>query len=490
MTRCLPPNTVKPARALLVLIAGLTPSLGNASGGFSLNFDDVAALGRANAGSAAETRWASHTNPAAHSWLSEGSLVLGGSLVHYQTGFSGQASRAGTDGSTIAGGNGGNPGRLDIPLPDFAWARPLGDRWAVGVSLSAPFGITLEFDDDWRGRYHALDTIIRGPELTPTLAWQASDQWSLGMGVRLQLLHTEFSNDVDLGSVVQRRAEQQAGADVITPACTVAGEPNLPGKYDFRNTLSATEFGLGWLVGAVWAPTDATRVGLSYRSAVRHTLGGDAGRSRDAWTADEFRNDPCFDGIEAGLAAMGQSFEEEVVQPALAASSDTGFRARFRLPPSWRIAVTQRLGRWQLAASLRHTEWSDFGDLRFEFANGAASVTEPVRFTDSTFYALGASVKVSETVVLRMGVARETSTVTDATRTARAPDADRNYLTTGLGWTLSPRWSVDVAAGYLRGGSRPVVDLAEASGSGNRLNGTFEPLELLFGASRLRWVFG
>ena len=476
-------------RVVIALLACL-PGTGWASGGFALSFDDVAALGRANAGGAAESRWASHRNPAAHARLAKSNLVFGGTLVHFQTGFSGTAERAATDGSNIAGGDGGNPGRLDLPLPDMAWGRPLGERFAVGVSLSAPFGITLNFDDDWTGRYHAIDTVIRGPELTPSLAWRANDSFSVGLGLRMQLLHTEFSNDVDLGAVVQRRAEQQAGGDVITPACVVANEPTLPGKYDFRNRFVATEFGLGWLAGMHWTPLDSLQVGLTYRSGIRHTLGGDAERRRDGWTPEEFRNDPCFTGVEAGLALMGQSFEEEVVQPAVNASADTAFSARLRLPPSWALAVTYTTGRWLLAASARNTAWSDFGSLRFDFANGAAPVTEPIRFSDSQLYAIGADYLVHDRVTLRFGLAEETSTVSDDTRTARAPDADRRYITLGLGWEITPRWSVDVAAGYLRGEARPVQDLAEASGSGNRLNGIFEPLEVIFGASRLRWVFG
>ena len=461
-----------------------------ASGGFSLLFDDVVAAGQGFAGSEAQMQWAGHRNPAASAGLSGDSVVFGGSLVRYETAFSGQATRAATDGSTIVGGDGGNPGRLDLPLPDIAWMRPLGKRLGIGVGLSAPFGITLKFDDDWRGRYHAIDTAIRGPELVPSIAWRVRDGLQLGLGLRLQGLLTEFSNDVDLGAVVQRRVEAQAGADVVSPACQTAGEPTLPGKYDFRNTFKDVAFGLGWIAGLQWQARPSVRVGLSYRSGVSHDLKGDAQRDRAGWTPDEFRNDPCFAGVRVGLPLTGGDFEEDVVQPAIAASTSTRYAARFRIPPTIAAGAAYNAGPWTWSASVRHTWWSQFSDVTFSFANGSDPVTEPLRFSDSSMLGVGGARRVAQAWVVRAGLAYETSTVDADTRTARVPDADRRYLTLGASWQWRPGFVVDMAGGYLHGPARPVKDLAEASGSGNRLNGTFDDIGLLFGSARLRWSFG
>ena len=468
----------------------LSSGLAHASGGFALLFDDVVSAGQGFAGSEAQTQWAGHRNPAVSASLDGSSVVFGGSLVRYETAFSGQATRSATDGSDVGGGNGGNPGRLDLPLPDIAWMRPIGDQFGVGIGLSAPFGVTLKFDDDWRGRYHAIDTAIRGPELVPSVAWRASDSVQIGVGLRLQGLLTEFSNDVDLGAIVQRRTEAQAGGDITSPACMASAQPTLPGKYDFRNTFEGVALGSGWIAGLQWQPNKATRLGVSYRSAISHDLKGDAVRERAGWTADDFRNDPCFAAVRLGLPLTGGNFEQDVVQPALAASASTEYFARFRIPPTLAFSAMHSAGRWTWSASLRHTWWSQFSNLTFSFANGSEPVTEPLRFSDSTMLGVGGARQVAPTWTLRAGLAYESSTVDANTRTARVPDAERRYVTVGASWQWSSALTIDVASGYLHGPARPVNDLAEASGSGNVLNGQFDDISLLYGSARLRWSFG
>ena len=487
------PTPRKVTAQICLALAALTLSpavLG--AGSFALPFDSVAGAARAFTG--VETDPASPDaitrSPSALAWTESRQATLGGTLAYYRTAFRGQATRSGTDDSPIPGGNGGNPGRLDLPLPVFSMALPLTDRLVLGASLTAPYGITLRYDEGWTGRYHALDTLIRGVELTSGAAWRVNEQWAVGAGLRGQLFVAEFSNDVDLGAVIQRRAERQAGgADVITPSCTLSGEAPLPGKYDFRNVLDDSRLALGWLASVTWQPSDRWRASLAYRSAITHDLAGDASRFRAGWTPEALRNDGCFNGLRVGLAAMGRSFEEEVVQPALRASAHTGFRSRFVLPETITGGLRGDWGAWTVTGTVRWTRWSRFDALTLRFDNGAPTVTEPLRFRDSALLGVGVEHATPSRWTLRGGLAHETATVDRRNRTARAPDAARSYLTGGVGFRWSPALRLDISAGLMRGPARPVIDLTEASDSGNRLNGRFEPLLLAFGAASLTWSF-
>lgn len=474
---------------LAIISCLLFGSTSYGAGSFSLPFESVRDAGRGFSGLAADLDdvSAQTANPAALAWIDQTSIAIGGTLPAYRTEFSGAATRAGTDGTRVVGGQGGNPGRVDLTLPDLAAGRRLSSRWSAGLRLHAPFGITLRYDSDWTGRYHAIDTIIRGVELAPSFALQMNDRLAFGAAPLLHLLVAEFSNDVDLGAVIQRKAEREAGVDITSPACELAGEPSLPGKYDFRNRLEVSQPALGLQLGALWRYSDAGQLGISWRSPIRHRLDGDAVRDRAGWTEQELRNDPCLTPVAVGLALQGRSLEDEVIQPAIRASSDTGFRAPLTLPETLLVNLQHGFGTLQINAGARWTRWSRVREFPIRFTNGAPSVTEPLRFEDSLRIGAGLDWQISPAWTLRSGWSHEASVVTTQTRTARAPDGARQYWSAGGSWTPAQAWSVDAAVGLMRVSAREVRDLSEASDSGNELNGRYSPLQLIYASLRLNW---
>ena len=476
--------------ALLLATSLLSPAICQASGSFSLPFESTTASGRGFAGLSADTDDVSAlaSNPAAMAWQPHGSAAVGGNLAAYRTLFSGRARRSGTDDSEVAGGNGGNPGRLDLPLPEFSYVHRLGDELVLGARLNAPYGITLRYDPDWTGRYHAIDTIIRGVEFAPSIAWQVTDQLSVGAAAIYQHFIAEFSNDGDLGSVIQRQVTEQAGADITSPSCALANEPTLPGKYDFRNRFEISQPGFGLQLGLLWRYSNAGRVGLAYRSSIEHQLDGQAFRDRRGWSPDDLRSDPCLATVNAALTLQGRSFEDEVIRPAVLSSSDTGFSAPFAIPDSLSLAVQHQFGSMLASSEMRWTRWDRIDSIPFRFQNNAPSVTEPVRFRNSLRIGLGLDWQLNARWTLRGGIAHEGATVTDQTRTARAPDGARRYITAGASYAFSNNWRIDAAAGYMRSDARPVRDLADASNSGNLLDGSFDALELGFASARLVWT--
>ncbi|MEN8820549.1 MAG: hypothetical protein ABF271_05525, partial [Abyssibacter sp.] len=96
---------------------------------------------------------------------------------------------------------------------------------------------------------------------------------------------------------------------------------------------------------------------------------------------------------------------------------------------------------------------------------------------------------VHERVTVSMGYAQESSTVDDQRRSARAPDSARRYLSAGLGWRALDRLRIVLSVGVIRGKRAAVQDLTDATGTEHVLAGEFEPLTLVYGGSRLEWLF-
>ncbi|WP_348673861.1 outer membrane protein transport protein [uncultured Abyssibacter sp.] len=468
-----------------LMLAGLSPAW--SAGGFALPFDSVGASGMGFAGvdAADYDPGAAVRNPALHGLALESGLASGAHFAHLSTQFEGEAVREGTDGSTISGGNSGRSGRVDAPIPDWTWTRRLNERVAVGATLAAPYGTSQHRDADWKGRYNAIDTVIRGIELTPGAAWQMTPRIRVGAGLRLHWFDFQYSNDVDLGAVVQREVQARTGVDLVTPACLVAGEDALPGKYDFRHRAEASRFAAAWQAGLRVALTDRLAAGMSYLAPIEHGLDGEATRQRLGWTVEEFENDPCFLTTRTALLATGGSFEDEVVALVRAATTDTGFGLTLTLPETLSSGVTWSGERWTFAGSLRWTRWSRFDEVVIRFDNATPTIRRQLGFQDAYLVALGLRYRLNERWTLSTGVAGESAAVSDANRSASSADAGRLYLTGGFSWVVNERRTVDFSTGVLRSREGEVDDLDPMTG--NRVTGRYQPLTLLWFGLRMRW---
>src|SRR5690242_15053652 len=56
----------------------------------------------------------------------------------------------------------------------------------LGLSINAPYGLSVSFQDPWAGRNYGLDTSIKTYNASPSLAYRINDWISVGVGVQLQ----------------------------------------------------------------------------------------------------------------------------------------------------------------------------------------------------------------------------------------------------------------------------------------------------------------
>ncbi|MBE9553115.1 MAG: TonB-dependent receptor, partial [Proteobacteria bacterium] len=185
--------------------------------------------------------------------------------------------------------------------------------------------------------------------------------------------------------------------------------------------VTGDDWGYGVTLGILAELSDSTRLGLGYRSQIKHTLEG------DFTVAGGF-----VDTVSADLTTPDQ------------------VTAGFYHDISEQFAIMGEVG-W--------TGWNSFDEIRIVGDTiGTVSVT-PEDWDNSWFYGLGATWRANEKLTLRSGIAFDQSPVPDNRRTPRIPDEDRTWVSLGLNYSLSPAISID--AGYTHiFVSDPVVNLA------------------------------
>ena len=344
-------------------------------------------------------------NPAALGWLSGYQAAVVGSYIRPEsTVESGAATRAAIlGGSPIVGSLGGDAG-LNAFVPAVYTTAQLSPEWAIGLSVTSPFGLVTKYDTDFIGRYHALTSSLRTINVAPTVSYRPLPWISIGASLQIQHATARISNAVDFGA-----AGALAGLGPFGFA---------PGRFDGRATVRGDDIAVGWTVGAVWEPADGTRVGLSFRSALFHELEGDA----------------YFQGAPGPLANT-------------AAFRNTNARAKLTTPEILSLGVAQRVGeRWTLLGDLSWTNWSRFRELRVDFESGRAPVASEQRWRDTWALALGAEYQATDALRLRAGVAYDQSPARDVTRTPRIPDTDRYWLSVGASYRVLG--DVELTAAY------------------------------------------
>jgi long-chain fatty acid transport protein len=344
--------------------------------GFALVEQNASGLGNAYAGQAAAATDASTVffNPAGMTYLPDRQVVVVGHLIRPQAEFTGTVSPA------IGGGNGGDAGDLAL-VPNAYLVYRLTPDVHLGVGMNAPFGLKTEYDPDWKGRTQAVKSEVKTINLNPSIAWKAGETLSLGAGMSIQYAEATLTNS--------------------------AGGAGLA-------TVKGDDYGWGFNLGALWQVSEATRVGLAYRSEVEHTLGGDVG-----FSAAAMLNGPV--------------------------------NADVTLPDSASLSLFHKLdSRWDLLADITWTGWSDFKELRIVRTNGNVLGTPTEENWDDSYrYSLGANYRLNDRLTLRGGLAFDETPVSDAFRTARIPDEDRTWIAFGAQYRLSRKSAIDIGYAHL-----------------------------------------
>lgn len=436
-------NSFARISALAFGIAGVL-AFGQAHGAaFQLKENSAKGLGRAFAGSGSAPGDASviATNPAAMRHLKETQFQADVSAISFSADFKGGGRLAGPTGAgtgmPISGGDGGDAGTI-APVPAAYFHTMIGEKTHLGASLTVPFGFKTEYDRDWVGRYHGVKTDLKTADLGLALSYDVNPYVSFGASVFVERLEVDLSNAVDLGAVMY----SQGGAPLGF----------LPGNADLYSQLEGSSNDWGFTVGGLFSVNEQTHLGLSYRSKVKHEITN----GKATFTATNAR------------ATQGQA-----VLGARGLFVNTGGRATIELPASATLSFTRQVNdKLTIMADVSRTFWApSFDAVTVDFKSNQPNNVLPFHYRDTTFSAIGADYRLSDTLTLRGGVAYDQTPTTAEHRDVRVPDASRKWLSLGLTW--APSEKAEYSFGYTHLFTKdPTVDQVSATGS--TLSGSYE----------------
>ena len=401
--------------ALAMGAAALTvhlPSLdsGASAAGYGVREFSADAMGRAYAGSSADASDPGFLayNPAAASGVSDWDAAAG--LIAVWPSSDAHYSTARAVGGQLIGGDANPEGFVKAAyVPDASVRYRLAPEWSVGLSVSAPWGLTTTYDRTWAGRYHAHETKLLTVNVAPAVAYQPMPELTLAVAANVQYATGRLSNAIDIGT--------------IGTAFSIPG--SAPTLQDGYGAFDAEDWGIGYTLGLNWAASEQLHLGASYRSQIEHHMTGPV----------EFSIGTSATGVALTGAGLLQNTRgaTDLTTPAVAS---VGF-------------VLDVTPQWSLGGELSFTDWSVFQELRVKFANPLQpdEVTQ-FKWKDSWFGGLGLTYRASEDCKISFGAAYDESPA-GAARNARIPDADRFWLSAGVEFGLSERTKLKLSVAHL-----------------------------------------
>ena len=371
--------------------------------GYGINENSASYMGTGFAGRASNPIDASvaANNPAGISFI-EGSMVSAGSALILEGGeFEGmhRAPDPLNDNAlyTVAEGKTKNFQKT-TPVPFGHFVMPVNDRLSLGISGYGPFGIELDYKDDWAGKYFGDKTSVKVINLQGTVSYRLRDNFAIGVGL--------------IGSYVKGKLTQETGL------------PQLASVLPITGVVEGDARAFGWNVGVVWQPNDMTSIGVVYHSKLDFKLKG------DTQVKGLFLNNPINETVDAEL---------KITMPERAA-----------------LSITQKLDdRWTVMADATWTRWSRFEEFhvvakeKILMQQVDPSSYIPMNWKDVWAFSIGTSYQVNDQWLLRAGYMLDKSPVDDKNRTVRSPDADRNWFTLGANWQPSAELSIDLSYAFV-----------------------------------------
>lgn len=367
-------------------------------------------MGLANAGAAARAQDPSvlMNNPAGIANLQGTQVNLTGQAIFGNLRFDRD------DHNTVPGNEGGNA-LTALPGSSLFISHELNERVTIGFGMYGNFGLALDYDDDWAGRYFVQDTTLLGISFQPTLAFRINDDLAVGIGPRL--MYGLFRTDVAINNNPLGFGNQ---AD---------------GQLEYRSH----DWAAGVNLGLLYSLSPSTRLGLAYTSEIDL----------------EFEDRSALDDIDNPL-----------LQASLRRLAADQLQIDMTVPQTVTASIYHELdAQWTLLASLGWQDWSEFGKVGIEVdGQTTQSPTVERQYKDTWHVSLGAQRKLSDRLRWNLGLAYDSSAVDDEDRTVDNPMAETWRVATGFNYQVEEGLDLNLSYTFLWLGDMEVDQTKPVSG--------------------------
>ena len=128
-------------------------------------------------------------------------------------------------------------------LPASYYSYQLSDKFVLGLSVNAPFGLTTDGAFGWDGSRLARESKIVTYNFAPTVAYRVAPGVIVGAGLQIEYIDAQL---------------RSAAGGALGPTAAVKGDDTA----------------FGFTAGILLTPAQGTTIGLGYRSSIQHELEG------------------------------------------------------------------------------------------------------------------------------------------------------------------------------------------------------------------------
>lgn len=390
--------------ALLLCFTSLT-----FAGGFQLNQHGAKASGMSGAFTAvANDPSAVYWNPAGLSYIKGTHFMLSSHFVSPSSGFRGISPDV--EEFKVAK-------RTFYPSNFFA-SHSFDENWAAGIGFTVPFGLGTKWDENWIGRYLAVETELQIFTLTPTVSYRITEDLSIGAGFVFSF------------------------ANVLIKQKT----PQTPFEGDAKISLEGKDkSAFGFSFGVMYKATEDLTFGAAFQSNIDYDFSGTA----------------TTEGAKQLLDAKRLPMGDVVAK----------LKTPFNLAIGAAYQVTEN---WLVSTDFQYVGWSSYDTLKVDFVDPAyTDIASPRSYNNSFVIRLGTDYKLSEDFSVRGGVYYDKKPVDDDMVAPSLPETDRIGLTIGAEYKLMNNLSLRGSFLYIRGNELKVENSKQFITGNTPFNGVY-----------------
>jgi len=326
------------------------------------------------------------------------------------------------------------------------------DFLSAGISVTNPYGSTMDWGHNWRGSALIQDISLKSFSIQPTVAWKITDRLSIGAGMMVMFGDFSLSRAlIPAGGLTKLQAASQLIPELVP---VLEENADIINKYKDISAASTTLSGdanvrLGINVGAMFDITDQITIGVSYRSKVKMKV-------KEGHAEMKYANENELKGFLGQVNPILIKYEQD---PLIVPPLDAGtFEAELPLPSNFNVGVTYKPNdRWMVSGEVQFVGWGAYKDLNVQFSQevlNGYSINAPKEYKNTRIYRLGGQFAATKRFDVRLGVYYDETPVKTDYLNPETPSMNKLGLTTGFSFRPLENLSIDMAFSYITGFGR------------------------------------
>lgn len=315
------------------------------------------------------------------------------------------------------------------PVNFFA-SHYIDDQWAIGFGFTVPFGLGTKWDDQWVGRYLAVETELQVLSLSPVVSFRPVEQLAISAGFVYS-----FAN-----VLIERK----------NPQTPFVGDATIHLEGDDNAAF-------GYNLGLMYKPTDRLTLGVSYHSQIEFDFQGTA----TSIGAQQL--------IDAKRLPMGD------------------IKAKLTTPFNLAFGVSyQLLDNLLLSADFQLVGWSSYDTLAVDFVDpDYPDVASPRLYEDSYFLRFGLDYNLNQDLSVQGGIYYDKNPVPVEYLNPSLPETDRIGFSLGAEYKLLGNLALRGSYLFIRGSELRVENSKEYYSGNSPFNGVYTTYANVFSLSLL-----